>query len=206
MQGLHNGCFVAARNYYGALEQDNWDRVQQDVPIYLNGTHFETLRWLHRTTDRDIGRNNGPGKSILRVYDGMGKKELNFTGFVHKVDRSCQDPPVSGNPFCLRHYLGSWDSYSNHFDCRIATNFDNNATMIQNLLLGTGQLPPKSDLVRNVLWSLQPGLLYENLVQDPLSKHPFTQWLQCRFDETKLANGTIVVETIGGYGPYPYFP
>ncbi|KAL7558559.1 hypothetical protein ACA910_013087 [Epithemia clementina (nom. ined.)] len=121
MQGLHNGCFVAARNYYGALEQDNWDRVQQDVPIYLNGTHFETLRWLHRTTDRDIGRNNGPGKSILRVYDGMGKKELNFTGFVHKVDRSCQDPPVSGNPFRLRHYLGSWDSYSNHFDCRIGT-------------------------------------------------------------------------------------
>ncbi|KAL7580483.1 hypothetical protein ACA910_003616 [Epithemia clementina (nom. ined.)] len=238
MQGLQNGCFVAARNYYGALEQDNWDRVQQDVPIYLNGTHFETLRWLHRTTDRDIGRNNGPGKSILRVYDGMRKKELNFTGFVHKVDRSCQDPPVSGNPFRLRHYLGSWDSYSSRFDCRIGTvrnreiflfitdmtiksetedsvrpwlqgfcnQFDNNATVIQNLLLGTGQLPPKSDLVRNVSWSLQPGLLYENLVQYPLSKRPFTQWLQRRFNVTKLANGTIVVETIGGYGPYPYFP
>ncbi|KAL7575062.1 hypothetical protein ACA910_000433 [Epithemia clementina (nom. ined.)] len=193
MQGLQNGCFVAARNYYGALEQDNWDRVQQDVPIYLNGTHFETLRWLHRTTESDTDTNE-PGKSVLRVYDGTWKKELNFTGNVHKVDRSCQAIPRAGNPFRILHYLGSWDIYSSRLDCRTGTirsrekflfitdmtiktetedsvrpwlqgfcnQFDNNATVIQNLLLGTGQLPPKSDLVRNVSWSIQPGLLMKS--------------------------------------------
>ena len=115
-KALAAGCFYIDRSYFGATEE-RADLVQRRVPSYLNGRHFETLRWLHRTSHQDT-TNNGFGKSILHV--SASQKTLNFNGHVHRVLNSCPLRPSRLHfPFRIRHYLGSWQAYTSRADARV---------------------------------------------------------------------------------------
>ena len=112
--GFAAGCFFIDRTSYGATEE-RVDLVQQRVPWYLNGTHFETLRWLHRTSHKT---HNGIGKSIFHV--SVPKESLNFTGAIHRVVHTCpRNTFPFHRPFRIRHYLGSWQAYTSRADARM---------------------------------------------------------------------------------------
>ena len=116
---LESGCFALPRTYYGTTEEP--DLVQSHVPYFFNGSDFETLRWLHRTSHRDI-MNNGHAKSMVHVSSADDPPnttetswKLNFKRSSHRVLKEC------GSDFLwirIRHYLGSWDAYTSRKDVR----------------------------------------------------------------------------------------
>ena len=219
-EGFAASCFYIERTSYGATEE-RVDLVQQRVPRYLNGTHFDTLRWLHRTSHRDYN-NNGMGKSILHV--SVPKESLKFTGAIHRVAHACPwNTFLFHRPFRIRHYLGSWQAYTSRVDARMGhersreiylfrsqfgkdtepdddvrgwlqgfcNQFGNNQSLIQYLLQGVGQVPPTSDKVRNAQWSLSPKLIHF-FMTDNRAKRDYAAWLRNRYDILKMDNGTLV--------------
>ena len=142
VQGHEVRCMVVPRTYFGAI-METPERAQLHVPSYLNGSDFDTLRFLHRTLHNDMG-NNGLGKSMVRVDDNdhdspvvEGDKTMTSNSnhpittvennhdrpslqykegrMIHRVLKSCSDLPGG---LRIRHYLGTWDAYTNRPDAR----------------------------------------------------------------------------------------
>ncbi|KAL7573621.1 hypothetical protein ACA910_008754 [Epithemia clementina (nom. ined.)] len=240
--GLDAHCFLAPRNYYGAVESP-LDIIQQDVPDYLNATHFETLRWLHSTSDIDHW-NNGVGKSLVHVSSSSLTPQRDLTGAVHRILQSCRAMPRTSSVFMIRHYLGSWNVYTSRLDARVGTKrnremflfltdasrgshrvddsirpwlagfcreFDYNVTVIQYLLKGTGQVPPKSNRIQEAQWSMSPQQMQATIQKAQKGKNKaLVRWFQQRFEITQtsssssLSNTTIHVQSKAGHEPYPY--
>ncbi|KAL7569005.1 hypothetical protein ACA910_021294 [Epithemia clementina (nom. ined.)] len=117
---LEAGCFMMLRTYFGTTEVSD-QRVQFNVPLYLNGSDFETLKYLHRTSHSNAV-NNGKGKSLVQVVAAVaaagvyGTKHLAYVPGrqkIHQLVQGCSHVP-SG--IRIRHYLGSWEAYSSRPD------------------------------------------------------------------------------------------
>ena len=213
-------CFYIDRSYFGATEE-RADLVQQRVPSYLNGRHFETLRWLHRASHQDR-MNNGFGKSIFDV--SAPQKTLSFTGSVHRVLNSCRLGPFRSRlPFRIRHYLGSWQAYTSRVDARVGdvrsreiylfrsqfgkdtepdddvrgwlqgfcNQFGNNQSLVQYLLQGVGQVPPTSDNVRNAQWSLSPNLINTSITKKKIGNLPPGCEIAMRFSPWTMGRSSL---------------
>ena len=174
------------RTLFSAVPESQ-DRIQQDVPSYLNASHFETLQWLHRTSHYHAGVNGFP-KSMILVSSESRRPSLRFTGRVHRILHSCNKNNPGYVPIRIRHYVGSWEVYTSRLDTRVgpirnlqvysyraqlgrnqvddavrgwirgfARLMQDNATRIQHLLQGTGQVQVSSALqtkIQQTNWSL----------------------------------------------------
>ncbi|KAL7578062.1 hypothetical protein ACA910_014998 [Epithemia clementina (nom. ined.)] len=138
-EASNRSCLVMARTFFGSTESRNQTRVQTaHVPRFLNGTHFETLRWLRRNTHQDPG--NGHGKSMVHVGALVPSLSLSSSAAaasrrgptqkatlpfvrgvdkgVHRVVEDCPTTNHAYSPIRIRHYVGSWEVYNSRMDVR----------------------------------------------------------------------------------------
>jgi hypothetical protein len=108
---FQKNCITVPRASYGSIESSS-DQVQKDVPSFLDGMKFDTLRYRHR------GKHGtgGPVKSILDVtYATRARKYA-----VHQLigPEHCSSKWTTENVLGIHHYMGSWASYSYRDDAR----------------------------------------------------------------------------------------
>ena len=142
---LKSGCLVVPRLYFGTTEEP--DLVQSHVPRYLNGSEFETLRWLHHTSKLDHS-NNGLGKSLVQVVSSSSTStgSLTWVRKVHRVVKECAPGGSSSVGIRIRHYLGSADAYFSRKDAH------RNQQMYE-YRSGMGRDDPPDDSVR--MWLME---------------------------------------------------
>ena len=128
---VDSNCVVMERTLFSAISEEP-QRIQQDVPSYLNASHFETLSWLHRAS-HDYGAVNGLPKSMIFIppqHDHVTTNStmtnqsststvLPFSGRVHRVLKTCPWNEASYVPIRIRHYIGSWEVYTSRVDTRV---------------------------------------------------------------------------------------
>ncbi|KAL7579120.1 hypothetical protein ACA910_019150 [Epithemia clementina (nom. ined.)] len=179
----NRSCITVARTFFGSIESHP-NKVQAHVPNYLNGSDFETLRWMRRNIHRESG--NGHGKSIVHVNPARSSGHLKFVigadQGVHRVLKACPYTDYAYSPIRIRHYVGSWEAFTSRFDVRRSSQLyeyrsqfgkdrdpdddvrmwltgfcllmNNNRTLIKGLLQGAGQIPPQSAKQDKAKWSL----------------------------------------------------
>ena len=128
---MDSNCVVMERTLFSAISEEP-QRIQQDVPSYLNASHFETLSWLHRTS-HDYVAVNGLPKSMIFIppphhhvpanstmtNQSSAAAALPFSGQVHRVLQTCPWNEASYVPIRIRHYIGSWEVYTSRIDTRV---------------------------------------------------------------------------------------
>jgi hypothetical protein len=104
-------CITVPRVMYGSIESST-EQVQKDVPSFLDGMKFDTLRYRHRG-EHGTGENV---KSILDVTYAKPRKKYE----IHQLigNRHCSYKYTPHNILGIHHYLGSWESYSYRDDAR----------------------------------------------------------------------------------------
>jgi hypothetical protein len=107
---FQKNCITVPRVAYGSVESST-EEVQKDVPSFLYGMKFDTLRYRHR------GKHGtgGPVKSILDVTHAIKRGRY----AVHQLigDKHCSTRWTNHNILGI-HYIGSWESYSYRDDAR----------------------------------------------------------------------------------------
>jgi hypothetical protein len=105
-------CITIPRLLFAAVESTE-QQIQNNVPVFINATHHDTLRW-RKHAKRNDHSTNGYGKTIIDV------SRVNLTG----IDRAknphrplmdeCKFAHLDNalSIFGVNHYLGSWESYS----------------------------------------------------------------------------------------------
>jgi hypothetical protein len=108
---FQKNCITVPRVSYGSIES-SIDEVQKDVPSFLDGMKFDTLRYRHRGKHGS----GGPVKSILDVTYAIGSKKYR----VHQLigPEHCSSKWTTENVLGIHHYMGSWASYSFRDDAR----------------------------------------------------------------------------------------
>lgn len=112
-------CITLPRATISAVES-SLAHVQSDVPRFLNGSHFNTLRFRYHCGS-SIDRGQGPGKSFLDASLVQPADFQGSFGSPHRPLRSICPSAFSRAdrlPFLLYHYLGDWDSFSWRADSR----------------------------------------------------------------------------------------
>ena len=69
-----------------------------------------------------------------------------------------------------------------------------NASLLETLLQGVGQLPPRSLELQTADWSMPPNRIRKMMEKQYKNVPPFVVWLRQNFVVTTLTNGTTVVE------------
>jgi hypothetical protein len=108
---FQKNCITVPRVTYGSVESST-EEVQMNVPSFLDGMKFDTLRYRHRGKHGS----GGPVKSILDVTHAIkGGKYA-----IHQIigDKHCSSKHTSHNILGIHHYMGSWESYSYRDDAR----------------------------------------------------------------------------------------
>jgi hypothetical protein len=108
---FHKNCITVPRVTYGSIESST-EQVQKDIPSFLDGMKFDTLRYRHRGKH---GR-GGPVKSILDVTHGIRRGKYSFHQLIGNVH--CSSKLTTHNILGIQHYMGSWESYSYRDDAR----------------------------------------------------------------------------------------
>jgi hypothetical protein len=108
---FQKNCITVPRVTYGSIESST-EEVQKDVPPFLDGLKFDTLRFRHR------GKHGtgGPVKSILDVTYAIRKKMYGIHQLIGDVH--CSSKWTTHNILGIHHYMGSWESYSYRDDAR----------------------------------------------------------------------------------------
>lgn len=108
---FQKNCITVPRVTYGSVESST-EEVQKDVPSFLDGKKFDTLRYRHR------GKHGtgGPVKSILDATHAI--KHGKYA--IHQLigDKRCSTKWTTHNLLGIHHYMGSWESYSYRDDAR----------------------------------------------------------------------------------------
>ena len=118
-------CLTIPRTLFGAVESTPAE-VAHDTPAFVDAKQFQTLRWRYRATPRE--KSFGLAKSIIdvsRIVSTPKHQLVNGGGSAHRPFIAiCPDAWVNINslPLLIRHYLGSWESYSFREDARKGAN------------------------------------------------------------------------------------
>lgn len=117
-------CISMLRMFFGAVESTS-EEQQKDVPPSYNATMFETLRWRHHSSPRNMTVNGNP-KVIIDVSaipESEFPRDLVFS--IHRPIHSyCpRNSDLSYDsfhkqPVSTNHYLGSFERYSGRSDNR----------------------------------------------------------------------------------------
>jgi hypothetical protein len=111
-------CITIPRVLFGAVESPK-SNVQQRVPLIINATHLDTLRW-RKHAQRDDPIANSFAKTMIDV----SRVDLTHVQWVWNPHRplqeDCDFAQLDDRLSLLRinHYLGSWESYSARDDAR----------------------------------------------------------------------------------------
>jgi hypothetical protein len=110
---FQKNCITVPRVTYGSVESSSQE-VQKDVPSFLDGMKFDTLRFRHRG-EHGTG---GPVKSILDVTHAP--KTGRYA--VHQLlgSKRCSRKYTIHTILGIHHYIGSWESFSFRDDARQA--------------------------------------------------------------------------------------
>jgi hypothetical protein len=107
---FQKNCILVPRVTYGGVESTSQE-VQKDVPSFLDGMKFDTLRFRHRG-------NHGTGgvaKTILDVTHAPKRKKY---GVHVLLNAELCSNHKSHSILGIHHYLGSWESFSFRDDAR----------------------------------------------------------------------------------------
>jgi hypothetical protein len=108
---FQKNCISVPRVAYGSVESSTQE-VQKDIPSFLDGMKFDTLRFRHRGKHGD----GGPVKSILDVTHAPQAGRYAVHQLLGRV--RCSSRYTSHSILGIHHYLGSWESYSFRDDAR----------------------------------------------------------------------------------------
>jgi hypothetical protein len=102
---FQKNCISVPRVAYDSVESSAQE-VQKDIPSFLDGMKFDTLRFRHR----DKHGNGGLLKSILDVTHAVKRKKY----AVHQLfgSKLCSNRFRAHTILVIHRYIGSWESYS----------------------------------------------------------------------------------------------
>jgi hypothetical protein len=110
-KNFQKNCISVPRVAYGSVESSTQE-VQKDIPSFLDGMKFDTLRFRHR------GKHGtgGLAKTILDVTHAVKRKKYE----VHQLlgSKLCSNRFRAHMILGIHHYIGSWESYSFRDDAR----------------------------------------------------------------------------------------
>ena len=105
-------CITIPRLLFAAVESTE-QQVQHKVPVFINATHHDTLRW-RKHAKRNDHHANALGKTIIDVsrvtLTGIDRAKNPHRPLKDECNFALLDDKLS--LFRVNHYLGSWESYS----------------------------------------------------------------------------------------------
>ena len=212
---VQDKCVLMERTLFSAVPESQ-ARIQQDAPSYLNASHFETLQWLHRTSHYHAGVNGFPKSMILvssesrrpslrftgRVHRILHSCNKNNPGYVPirirhyvgswEVYTSRLDTRVGPirnlQVYSYRAQLGrnQVDDAVRGWIRGFARLMQDNATRIQHLLQGTGQVQVSSALqtkIQQTNWSLTCRQIQSQIQKNSKKDPHYVQWLNQQYPE-----------------------
>jgi hypothetical protein len=108
---FQKNCISVPRVTYGSVESSTQE-VQKDIPSFLDGMKFDTLRFRHRGKHGD----GGAVKTILDVTHAPKTGKYGVHQLLGKVRCTSRYTPHA--LLGIHHYLGSWESFSFRDDAR----------------------------------------------------------------------------------------